>query len=173
VFYDIVSMMNQLDGIYGAGLWQLDQATIKIAPEWVWDPGAYTYSIHKVWQQYYFDEVTWNERKTGVAWGTPGGQAGVDYDPTPDVVWDGTAGIQVFDVTTAVQSWFDSPWNYNGWLFKADNESVARNFRGMSWNGSTPDTRGPITLYVTEIPEPSIMLFFGFGLVLLRKFKKS
>ena len=81
---------------------------------------AAAYRITSNWNQY---EVTWNSRRTGYLWSTPGG----DYASTPAVTNPnviGGPGVRTWPVASFVQAWADGTAANYGVLIRYVDESA-------------------------------------------------
>ncbi len=68
------------------------------------------YQVLQAWDE---GSVTWNNRSTGTAWSTVGG----DFDATAiDIINTSTTGLHNFDVTSLAQDWIDGASNNYGIL---------------------------------------------------------
>lgn len=112
-----------------------------------------------------YGDASWNERKPGTSWGTPGGQSGVDYDAT--VVASFTANSSAilnqwldWDVTDLVINWEADPSSNYGMMMKISDEhlTVYKFFRFHS-SDSSSDTLRP-KLSVTYADEGSEVVYY-------------
>lgn len=75
--------------------------------------------IHRMLTAWTASMVTWNTKDGSTAWGTPGGQSGVDYAATP--FFDGSISIVNdqelrLDITDEVQSFINREFVNYGWM---------------------------------------------------------
>ena len=168
VYYDVDAMTAYLDA--NSPGWIISSATLTYAASYMAGPTNGNFSLHEMLVDYNFTEADWVNRKAGTPWGASGGQAGTDYNATPDYTFSWTAGYHTLDVTSAVQSWFSNPAGYDGWMLKGDDESSSGAFRQGGFNGLLQGQSGTIAL--TIIPEPGMMMLLGLGLTFLARKKK-
>jgi hypothetical protein len=92
-------------------------------------------------------EASWNHAAMPIAWSTPGGQAGTDYEATASATETiGPApGVYTMRSTTGliadVQHWVANPERNFGWLLKVDDETIAQTARQFA---SRETTNAPI-----------------------------
>jgi len=82
--------------------------------------GTPTVNIYRVIKHWEEMEATYNDAETGVAWGTPGLQSGVDYDGT---VIDTSAPVTTtgwvdLDIAALVQDWVDGTYANEGVMLR-------------------------------------------------------
>lgn len=114
-------------------------------------------------------EATWLSRfNSGLAWGDPGGKAGVDYQANASssttvfgfgdsVVFEGSAAM-----IADVQLWADHPDQNFGWMLKTADESLRKSARGFASHENGGG--GPmLSIQFTTIPEPSTWMLLAIG----------
>ena len=125
---DVVIMVRNLAGEFQHSLIQFDVSEI---PEGVTIETAELYcyctdvdntgnvTAHEGLRDWAELEATWNNRLTGVTWGQPGGQSGLDFVAVPEdtVLINLDATWFKFDIPVMVQNWLDTPeGNHGVWL---------------------------------------------------------
>ncbi|MBN1422274.1 MAG: alkaline phosphatase [Planctomycetes bacterium] len=120
----------------------IDSATLRVN---CYNQGALM-KMHRLLEDWVPTEVTWNQRKAGVAWGNAGADGTPSIDPASSVDADCTAtGWRSLDVTRFVQEWANGSPNY-GIVFVD--------------NGSTDG----VDFYSTESGTPPVLtVTFGSG----------
>ncbi len=83
-------------------------------------------------------ETTWlAQRHPEALWTSPGGEAGVDYEPGPSVTATFTGShtnivLSSRALTADVQLWLLNPGTNFGWMLRASNEAVAQSVRRIA-----------------------------------------
>ncbi|MBI3879678.1 MAG: DNRLRE domain-containing protein [Verrucomicrobia bacterium] len=118
-------------------------------------------------------DPTWNFRQHNtVAWGAPGGAAGVDFATNISAsllinvgnvtdTWASSPGL-----VADAQAWLDSPATNFGWLLRSDGEGSLGTARRLNSREATAD-RPLLTIDFTPVPEPTAGALVAFGGVAL------
>ena len=79
-------------------------------------------AVHPLTADWASTEATWNSRRTGVGWASPGGDFAPDaVSVNPNVT--GPVGVRNFDITSVVQDWANGTRPYHGVILKYQNEA--------------------------------------------------
>ncbi|HEX6498205.1 MAG TPA: DNRLRE domain-containing protein, partial [Micromonosporaceae bacterium] len=134
-------------------------ASAKLRMWTTYDYGAFDgyVDVHKLTRGFSETTATWNNASSTTAWTTPGG----DYDPTVLDTVGGNYGItndpewEVWDVTSAAQSWLANPSSDYGLLLKMHDESVAtQRVMLLSSEGAEPMLRPTLEVtYLEKTPQ--------------------
>jgi hypothetical protein len=127
-------------------------------------------------------EATWNQRFAGTSetWGTPGGQAGVDYAASASALRFVEAGDTYLfesspELVDDVQRWVDDPQSNYGWMLislSEDERYTARRFGSRD----NPDFPPRLLIQFEVVPEPGMWALLSLGalaLVVARRWSSS
>jgi hypothetical protein len=101
---------------------QIDSATLTVNCVSTAESAPNAYRLLEDWVE---SEVTWNNRKTGVAWSDSGADGLSSHAPTA-IAWDcqWPQGFKNFDMTSFVQSWADGIENNGVVLIDTSNDGM-------------------------------------------------
>jgi hypothetical protein len=106
-------------------------------------------------------ESTWASRSApSVAWGAPGGQAGVDFDPaaSSSLLIAGTGAVSFPSspqLVTDVSRWLASPESNQGWMLLCATEGTPLTARRFASREASPAS-SPVLQVTYDLPPPEL-----------------
>jgi hypothetical protein len=134
-----------------------------------WGEGASNASGGGGGDQAQAGDATWTHRIfPGQTWATPGG----DFVATPTATTQvGAPDVYTWDSTPQLladlQLWLDTPALNHGWIMIGAETTARSAKRFFSGEAVDADVRPLLTLQVTPIPEPAIMMSMAVGIGIL------
>ena len=116
--------------------------------------GDGTVYIYRVLVDWVEDQVTWNERKSGVSWATPGcNSVGNDREGTAiGSKYVSSTGWNSFDLDAdKVEEWINGSFSNNGMVLKESSFNVNINFRSSDYGDSSTDPKITITYTIPSV----------------------
>lgn len=141
-------------------------STVSAATFSLWTDTGYSNlstAIHRLTAEWTESEVTWENRKTGTAWSSAGGDfdGSADATATPSSTSAGTKTD--WNVASLVQEWVNGTANY-GMLIKLVSESGSGSNKGHRFRSSATTTNNTEPKLVATYEEPVVTggaIFFG------------
>ncbi len=123
--------------------------------------------VHSVTSDWAEGEATWNQRRAGVAWSTPGG----DFDPQPAAVnasISGPPGYRSWNITALARRWAAGEQAYKGLLVKYENEATGptKSFRSADASNAPPNSYPHVSITwepLTSLRDPYRFETFSLG----------
>ena len=148
----------------------INSVQMKVYVNWVQASDAYYVKLYKVDNEWAETEVTWNNRKTGIAWNTPGGDystlVGDGYGLGSTKGWKTVAAGA--NLVNLVQGWLDGTIPNYGVVLQREGSSGGQ--RGL--DSREGGNAAYLSIDYTPVPEPATIGLLTLGMFGLFRNKK-